>query len=47
MPVDLDRIQTDLEKPRRKKKLIKGPGFAAQKKALEATGYLVRKKKKS
>lgn len=44
---DLDKLQRDLEKPRKKKKRVKGPGFAAQKKALEATGYMVKRKKKS
>ena len=47
MSLDLDIIQKDLEKPRKKKRPIKGPGFAAQKKALEATGYLVKRKKRS
>jgi len=45
MSLDLDKIQRDLEKPRKKKKGLRGPGFAAQKKALEATGYMVKRKK--
>ena len=47
MSIDLDKLQKELEKPRKaKKKKTVGPGFAAQKKALEATGYMVRRKKK-
>lgn len=47
MPMDLDRLQKELEKPRKAKKIkTVGPGFAAQKKALEATGYMVKRKKK-
>lgn len=46
MPIDLYKIQNKLEQPRRKKVKKKMVGFAVQKKALEATGYLVKKKKK-
>jgi len=46
MALDLDKIQAELQKPRKKKKRLKGPGFAAQKKALEATGYMIKRKKK-
>lgn len=46
MTLDLDRIQAELQKPRKKKKRVKGPGFAAQKKALEATGYMIKSRKK-
>lgn len=47
MPIDLNKIQTELEKPRKaKKQKVKGAGFAVQKKALEATGYMVKGKRK-
>jgi len=46
MPMDLYKIQQKIEQPRRRKMKKKSAGFAAQKKALEATGYLVKKKKK-
>lgn len=46
MPVDLYKIQQKMEQPRRKKAKKKRAGFAAQQKALEATGYLVKTKKK-
>lgn len=45
MPVDLYKIQTKLEQPRKKKAKKKAPGFAAQKKALEATGYMTKSRK--
>ncbi|MFA5020946.1 MAG: hypothetical protein WC517_02720 [Patescibacteria group bacterium] len=44
--MDLYKIQQKIEQPRRRKAKKKSAGFAAQKKALEATGYLVRSKKK-
>ena len=45
MPVDLYKIQNKLQQPRKPKKAKpKSAGFAAQQKALEATGYLVKKK---
>jgi len=49
--MDLYKIQQKAEQPRRMKNRKKAPGFAAQKKALESTGYLAKsgrtKKKKS
>jgi hypothetical protein len=39
-------MQTKLEAPRKQKKAKKkSAGFSAQKKALEATGYMVKRKK--
>ena len=46
MPIDLYKIQRKLEQPRKRKAKKKSPGFAAQKKALEATGYMARSKNK-
>ncbi len=46
MPVDLYKIQNKLEEPRKRKKKMSAAGFAAQQKALEATGYLARSKKR-
>lgn len=47
MPTDLYKIQNKLEAPRKQKKPKRKPaGFSVQKKALEATGYLVKRKKK-
>ena len=46
MPVDLYKIQQKLEQPRKKKAKKKAAGFATQKKALEATGYMIKRKKK-
>jgi hypothetical protein len=45
MSVDLYKIQTKLEQPRKKKVQKRAPGFAAQKKALEATGYMTKSRK--
>jgi len=48
--MDLYKIQNKLEQPRKRKSKKTAPGFAAQKKVLEATGYMARssqtKKKK-
>lgn len=46
MSVDLYKIQQKAEQPRKRKKVKKVPGFAAQKKALEISGYYVRTSKK-
>jgi len=47
MSLDLYKIQQEKEKPRKKKvNKKKRAGFAAQKKALEATGYMVKSKTK-
>lgn len=47
MSVDLYKMQNKLDQPRKAKKAKKkSAGFAAQQKALEATGYLIKKKKK-
>lgn len=46
MSLDLYKIQQKAEQPRKKKAKKKRAGFAAQKKALEATGYMVKTKKK-
>lgn len=46
MSNDLYKLQNKLEAPRRQKKpKKKSAGFSAQKKALEATGYMVKSKK--
>jgi len=44
MPIDLYKIQQKLERPRKRKAKKKMAGFAVQKKALEATGYMVKAK---
>lgn len=47
MPIDLYKIQNKLDQPRKQKKAKKkSAGFAIQQKALEATGYMIKKKKK-
>jgi len=43
--MDLYKIQQKLEQPRKKKAKKASAGFAAQKKSLEATGYMARVKK--
>ena len=45
MSLELYKIQAKLEQPRKKKAKKNSAGFAAQKKALEATGYMARDKK--
>ncbi|MFA6593860.1 MAG: hypothetical protein WCT16_01250 [Candidatus Buchananbacteria bacterium] len=46
MSVDLYKIQQKAEQPRKRKKVKKAPGFAAQKQALEASKYYVRTSQK-
>jgi hypothetical protein len=46
MPVDLYKIQQKAEQPRKRKRVKKTPGFAAQKKALELSKYYVRASQK-
>lgn len=45
MTLDLYKIQQKLEQPRKKKAKKTSAGFAAQKRALEETGYMSKGKK--
>ena len=47
MSIDLYKLQQEKEKPRKKKTEKRMVGFSAQKKALEATGYLSKTKIKN
>lgn len=46
MSLDLYKIQREKEQPRKKRVNKKRASFSAQKKALEATGYMVKSKNK-
>lgn len=46
MSQDLYGLQNKLEQPRKKKTKKRSAGFAAQAKVLEATGYMVKTKRK-